>query len=525
MFLVANALLKKALTAFFVQLLSEHLLGQEHNYVRNLNIGREVDGYQSDVEEYQEILKSVKEDIVNGELITRASEDMSQITEYRFPFLNRLYDITGGNTLMGVSMYKIGEEMNLDTSSIDRITQYFQHEGFIKRMGLNDRIAITHDGVHGVENMLRSEPQISVSENTRTAVPVQLGENRMCEPNWLDGVKDGANRMFGFLQFDVQGHSEISESAEDSTMQKIKNRLHRMVRGTAYLYDGWELAFSGDGAVYIFYTEQGSATDQIVKAGLHILHELSFFNNMLQIDDLLSLPLILRLSCHRGEATFHRNEPGEMHGNVMNKFLKNERQISLPNSICITAEVYRNLVSKNLKERFERYKHSKEVGWDLYKLREPEEVYTEIFPASVLHHNGGTAVRDKEAVDQVAWRYDFSKPVQQRIKLTYGHFVPLKHGPGRYEARFRIKIGNNELTQGILEIRLGGSDDIEAESRRSYSELSPVMFTEANVYEEFPIAFTYDGETEMEYITEILPQKSPLNMKVWIDKIAVKKLD
>lgn len=346
----------------------------------------------------------------------------------------------------------------------------------------------------------------------------------MYEPEWLDDIKDGSNRMFGFLQFDIQGHSKISESVEDSTMQKIKNRLREMGGRIAYWHDGWELKFAGDGATYVFYTEQGSASDQIVKAGLHILHELPFFNDMLRIDELFHQSLILRLSCHRGEATFH-SDPGLMHGDDMNKFLKHEREIGLPNSIAITAAVYDNLASKNLKERFEKHKYSAEVGMNLYKLRDVAELFTEIYPARALHHNEGRAISDVEAIDHVAWYYSFTEPAQERVKLTYGHFVPLKYGPGKYEVRFRIRVDNNELSDDILEIWVGGNDDIVAESRRSYTKLSPSMFPERDVYEEFPIVITYKGEEEIEYIIEALPQESPLDLSVWIDKITVKKLE
>jgi len=66
-------------------------------------------------------------------------------------------------------------------------------------------------------------------------------------------------------------------------------------------------------------------------------------------------------------------------------------------------------------------------------------------------------------------------------------------------------VDNNELSDDILEIWVGGSDDIVAESRRSYTKLSPSMFPEKDIYEEFPIEITYEGEEEMEYIIEALP--------------------
>lgn len=43
-------------------------LGREHIYIQSLNIGQEVHGYRSNVEEYQQILKSVKEDIINDRI-------------------------------------------------------------------------------------------------------------------------------------------------------------------------------------------------------------------------------------------------------------------------------------------------------------------------------------------------------------------------------------------------------------------------------------------------------------------------
>ncbi len=239
--------------------------------------------------------------------------------------------MTGGNEFETKLVSEVGETLGFDESSSEDIVTYLCGEGLVARSSFGGNITITHYGITGVEEAL-SEPD----KPTEYVLPVSvtsIRESKVYEPQWLDSIEDGSNRIFGFLQFDIQDHSRISESVEDSKMQEIKSRLQSMATWTARLYDGWELAFSGDGAVYIFYPEQGSATDQIVKAGLHILHELSFFNDMLQIDDLLSESLILRLSCHRGEATFHRSNPGLIHSKAMNRFLKNEREIGLPNSI------------------------------------------------------------------------------------------------------------------------------------------------------------------------------------------------
>lgn len=199
----------------------------------------------------------------------------------------------------------------------------------------------------------------------------------MYKPEWVDSLKEGATRVFGFLQFDVCGHSELSKSVGPSAMQKMKKRLRDMGGRTAYLYGGWELGFPGDGAIYAFLEDQGTVSDATAEAGLHILHELIFFNELIMIDDLSSQPVALRLSCHRGEAKFS-NDPGIMHGNAMNSFFKHERKIGLPNSVVITEALYDNLTSKILRNRFEKHKFSEELGMDLYRRKDLSEAVVEM---------------------------------------------------------------------------------------------------------------------------------------------------
>lgn len=199
----------------------------------------------------------------------------------------------------------------------------------------------------------------------------------MYKPEWVDSLKEGATRVFGLLQFDICGHSELSKSIGPSAMQKIKKRLRDMGGRTAYLYGGWELGFLGDGAIYAFLEDQGTVSDPTVEAGLHILHELIFFNELIMIDGLSSQPIALRLSCHRGEAKFSR-DPGIMHGNAMNRFFKHERDIGLPDSIVITAALYDNLTSKILRNRFEKHKFSEKLGMDLYRPKDLSEAVVEM---------------------------------------------------------------------------------------------------------------------------------------------------
>lgn len=85
---------------------------------------------------------------------------MDALTEKRanrFRFLNALYDKTNGSTHGIISMWEVGEGLDLDHDSTSGVVDYLNGENLLEHRTLGGGISITHYGVVEVENAL-SEP-------------------------------------------------------------------------------------------------------------------------------------------------------------------------------------------------------------------------------------------------------------------------------------------------------------------------------------------------------------------------------
>lgn len=77
----------------------------------------------------------------------------------RFLFLNRLYELTGGDKLIYEDMGEIGRQLGLSREEIRNVMNYLDGEGLAMYRGIGGQIAMTHAGVVQVEKAL-SKPEI-----------------------------------------------------------------------------------------------------------------------------------------------------------------------------------------------------------------------------------------------------------------------------------------------------------------------------------------------------------------------------
>jgi hypothetical protein len=69
----------------------------------------------------------------------------------RFEFLNKLYEVTDGDSLMIENMWELGREAGIDREDISKIVDYLRGEYLIEFMTLGGGISITHQGVIEIE--------------------------------------------------------------------------------------------------------------------------------------------------------------------------------------------------------------------------------------------------------------------------------------------------------------------------------------------------------------------------------------
>lgn len=80
--------------------------------------------------------------------------DIEDIQKKRFQFIQKLYELSGGDELNWYNMWDIGKQLGFDRDMTDAIGQYLSSEGLIEFHTFGPTIGITHRGVKVVENAL-----------------------------------------------------------------------------------------------------------------------------------------------------------------------------------------------------------------------------------------------------------------------------------------------------------------------------------------------------------------------------------
>lgn len=78
----------------------------------------------------------------------------------RFKFLNKLYEVTNGDSSYIVDMWEVGNELNFDRNLTSNIVDYLIGEYLIESRALGGGIAITHEGIVEIED-LQNNPDSS----------------------------------------------------------------------------------------------------------------------------------------------------------------------------------------------------------------------------------------------------------------------------------------------------------------------------------------------------------------------------
>ncbi len=179
-----------------------------------------------------------------------------------------------------------------------------------------------------------------------------------------ESFSNGERIELGLIQVDIEGHSRIE--ASESTLKAVRDVLYEAIKGTAFAKGGRLFGWAGDGGIFMFLTGDGEGFNTLVNVALEMLNNMSAINKKIADKTDLKTPIHVRISCDSGTVAFDQ-DPTRITADFINSFTKNERSISLVDTICITERVFRQLHSR-LRDRFRLYKHSSEVRSDIYCL-------------------------------------------------------------------------------------------------------------------------------------------------------------
>jgi len=142
-------------------------------------------------------------DIKDDLIVMKGS--MSELSEKRFQFLHRLYELSGGNQNQLFEERDIGEELNLTSEQSDIIGQYLKGEDLIKYVSRR-KIAITHNGVVEIENALLAPDEPTAYFPPVNIINIHHMEGSQIQQGTIDSTQAGT--------FEIGNQKQLSEFIE-----------------------------------------------------------------------------------------------------------------------------------------------------------------------------------------------------------------------------------------------------------------------------------------------------------------------
>jgi hypothetical protein len=180
--------------------------------------------------------------------------------------------------------------------------------------------------------------------------------------NTWRNTRKGARVELGLIQVDIVHHSQLVGS--DHTLQEAKSIFREHMEGIACIRKGKLFNWAGDGGAFMFLMGTRGSFNMLGFSAIQMLINLPAINEEITMYTDLNTPIAVRISCDVGVATYH-TDPGRITADFINRFLKYERVISLPNTVCITERVWTQ-ISPRLRGKFRAFKYCAEVVSQIY---------------------------------------------------------------------------------------------------------------------------------------------------------------
>jgi hypothetical protein len=182
-----------------------------------------------------------------------------------------------------------------------------------------------------------------------------------------ESLSRGERLEVGLIQADIAGHSMLYGSDQD--LKHAKDILRSSLESITFSRGGKLFDWAGDGGSFMFLISAEQGFDSFCFAAIQMLAIMPIVNAEISAFTDLESSIRVRISCDTGTVTYDP-DPTRISGDFLNKFLKNERAISIENGITITERIYRQL-RKRIRDQFTQYKHAPELGCDLYQYVGP----------------------------------------------------------------------------------------------------------------------------------------------------------
>jgi hypothetical protein len=154
----------------------------------------------------------------------------------RFTFLQKLYNECMQDECKFCNAYKIGDMINFDRETIDKIVLFFVHENFIVQKG--SEIAITHSGICHVEKVINASMQLPYKlsnllrgqANHKAKDQIFKGEKtddivELLKKDYLLKTEDGLKQKIAKIEIDFIGQGFTSNQGLASNTYCIDQQL------------------------------------------------------------------------------------------------------------------------------------------------------------------------------------------------------------------------------------------------------------------------------------------------------------
>jgi hypothetical protein len=173
----------------------------------------------------------------------------------------------------------------------------------------------------------------------------------------------------GIVQVEIGGAGQRHDHVTDLILTHAKDACKDALLKIADRHGGKLVAWEGDGGTFLFLIYGQDGCNKCCLASLQMLDQLPGIKRDVQLSDDLRSHIMIRIACDVC-TMIHDPEIYNLPRKFVDAFKEHGQSISVGNQVTLTERLFRHL-DKLLQSRFGKWKHSTELGVDLYSTTAP----------------------------------------------------------------------------------------------------------------------------------------------------------
>ncbi len=184
---------------------------------------------------------------------------------------------------------------------------------------------------------------------------------------WQSTPKDQRVEI-GLVQVDIAAQTSHHDHSVNLILKRAKDALKDALVATAERRGGKLSSWKDDSGTFMFPIDSPDSLDNCCLAAIQMLYQLPLTKQDAQLPAELEPFIKVRIACDAGEITYGP-DADKLPDEFLDEFKKYKKVVSAENEVTITARVFRQL-NNSLKSTFVKWKHSNELGVDIYSTAE-----------------------------------------------------------------------------------------------------------------------------------------------------------